>query len=313
MNTKSESWLVKKIKYFESNYHHIYKNYEALFFFILSIFFLSGFTHLKDNIIKLWSSLFNKDEEFSDLIQYIVDILSSVSFYVILFFFIISYFITKKITRQSHSQETEIERLKIELTQSNRAASEIKNQLNEAEEAIDELKNSNLITSFEIGSKFIAYIFTKFGLTSRERVSLYLKTNGHFILAARYSLDSRFAEVHRKEFSIEQGVIGECWRLNRRILKHLPKNDAPYIKETVKQNFTEAEIKSFTMKSRSLIAIPIHRDNFELIGVMVVESTKEQWDFDEDCTLTDEYHTLFRQFLIHYEKTINACQREVVE
>lgn len=313
MNTKNESWLVKNIKYFEGNYHHIYKNHEALFFFILSIFFLSGFTHLKDTLIKLWLALFDKDKSFSNIMSYLGTIFSSFSLYVILFFFIASYFITRKITRKSHSLDAENLRLQNELIDKEKNLLEFKNQLNEAEEAIDELKNTNLSTSFEIGSKFIAYIFMKFGLTSRERVSLYLKINGHFILAARYSLDSKFAEVHRKEFSTDQGVIGECWRLNRRILKQLSRNDAPYIKECIKQNFTEEEIKSFTMKSRSLIATPINRDNFELIGVMVIESTREQWDFDEEGVLTDEYHTLFRQFLIHYEKTINACQREVAE
>ena len=93
-------------------------------------------------------------------------------------------------------------------------------------------------------------------------------------------------------------------------MKHLPKTESAYIKECERQYFTEDEIKSFTMKSKSLIAFPISRDNFEKIGVLVIESTKDEWDFDQNSTLFDEYQVLFRQFLIHYEKTINACQRE---
>lgn len=310
MTTDKESLIVRFVKYIENNYHHLYKNFEAIILFILSAYCLADFTTLKNDVILFFSSLNNSSVDSDSILK---NIFSSYPLYLILFLLSVSIFITRKVSKETKTIEEKNISLKADLSKNETELIETKSQLNEAEEAIDELKNSNLSTSFEIGSKFIAYIFTKFSLTSRERFSLYLKINGHFILAARYSLDSKFAEVHRKEFSIEQGIIGECWRLNRRILKHLPKNDAPYIKETVKQKFTEEEVKSFTMKSRSLIAIPIHRDNFELIGVMVIESTREQWDFDEDGTLTDEYHTLFRQFLIHYEKTINACQREVAQ
>lgn len=310
MTTDKESLIVRFVKYIENNYHHLYKNFEAIILFILSAYCLADFTTLKTDVILFFSSLNNNSVDSASILK---NIFSSYPLYLILFLLSVSIFITRKVSKETKTIEEKNISLKADLSKKETELVETKSQLNEAEEAIDELKNSNLSTSFEIGSKFIAYIFTKFSLTSRERFSLYLKINGHFILAARYSLDSKFAEVHRKEFSIEQGIIGECWRLNRRILKHLPKNDAPYIKETVKQKFTEEEVKSFTMKSRSLIAIPIHRDNFELIGVMVIESTREQWNFDEDGTLTDEYHTLFRQFLIHYEKTINACQREVAQ
>lgn len=324
MQKENESYLVKKIKYFENNYQHIYKNYEALVFFILSIFFLSGFIALRDNLIGLWNVLFDSNKPWSDVYEFLSNILKSWTLYLILFFFLSSYFITRKITAESentasnnkqikNSLEEKIGQLNSTLATKESDISNLRNQLNEAEEAIDELKNNNLNTSFEIGSKFIAHIFTKLELTSRERISLYLKINGYFLLAARYSRDSKFSEAHRKEFSIEQGVIGECWRLNRRILKHLPRNDAPYLKESIKQKFTEAEVKSFTMKSRSLIAQPINRDNFELIGVMVTESTREDWNFDENGDFYDEYHTLCRQFLIHYEKTINACKREIAE
>ncbi|WP_263576533.1 GAF domain-containing protein [Acinetobacter pseudolwoffii] len=194
-----------------------------------------------------------------------------------------------------------------------RKSYETKAQLNEAEEAIDNLKDNNLETSFEIGSKFIAYLFQKWGLTSRERINLYLEVDGHFVLSARYAVDAKFTEIHRRQFPIDQGIIGDCWRLKRRFIKNYPHNNQQYIRECTKHNFTESEVKSFTMKSKSIIGFPIYRDEFEVCGVLIIESTQIDWNFDEDSKLTDEYRTLFRQFLVHYEKTINACQREVAK
>lgn len=310
MTSEKESLSVRFVKYIENNYHHLYKNFEAIILFMLSAYCLADFTTLKTDVSLFFSSLNDRTVDSSLILK---NIFSSYPLYLILFLLSVSIFITRKVSKETKTIEDENKSLKSDLGKKETELDETKAQLNEAEEAIDNLKNNNLETSFEIGSKFVAHIFTKLELTSRERISLYLKINGHFILAARYSRDSKFSEVHRKEFSIEQGVIGECWRLNRRILRHFPRNDAPYLKESIKQNFTEAEVKSFTMKSRSLIAQPINRDNFELIGVMVTESTREEWNFDENDDFYDEYHTLCRQFLIHYEKTINACKREVTE
>lgn len=222
----------------------------------------------------------------------------------------ISIFITRKVSNETKTIEEENQNLKKQIQLKGTELANTKMQLNEAEEAIDILKDSNLETSFEIGSKFIAYLFQKWGLTSRERINLYLEVEGHFVLSARYALDAKFTEIHRKQFPIDQGIIGDCWRLKRRFIKNYLNNNQQYIRECIKHNFTEQEVKSFTMKSKSIIGFPIYRDEFEVCGVLIVESTQLNWDFDEHSKLTDEYRILFRQFLLHYEKTINACQRE---
>ena len=307
MTTESESWRVRSLKYVESNYHHLYKNFEAIILFMLSAYCLADFTTLKTDITLFFGSLNN-----TKIDSWLVfkKIFSSYPLYLILLMLSVSIFITRKVSNETKTIEENNRALKSDLQNKATELLETKRQLNEAEEAIDSLKDNNLGTSFEIGSKFIGYLSHKWELTSRERISLYLETSGHFVLSARYSLDSEFEKVHRKQFPINQGIIGECWRLRRRFVKHLPKTESAYIKECERQYFTEDEIKSFTMKSKSLIAFPINRDNFEKIGVLVIESTKDEWDFDQNSTLFDEYQVLFRQFLIHYEKTINACQRE---
>lgn len=307
MTTENESWRVRSLKYVESNYHHLYKNFEAIILFMLSAYCLADFTTLKTDITLFFSSLHK-----ANIDSWLVfkKIFSSYPLYLILLMLGVSIFITRKVSNETKTIEEHNKALKSDLQNKATELLETKSQLNEAEEAIDSLKDNNLGTSFEIGSKFIGYLSHKWELTSRERISLYLETSGHFVLSARYSLDSEFEKVHRKQFPINQGIIGECWRLRRRFVKHLPKTESAYIKECERQYFTEDEIKSFTMKSKSLIAFPISRDNFEKIGVLVIESTKDEWDFDQNSTLFDEYQVLFRQFLIHYEKTINACQRE---
>jgi len=307
MTTESESWRVRSLKYVESNYHHLYKNFEAIILFMLSAYCLADFTTLKTDITLFLGSLNN-----TKIDSWLVfkKIFSSYPLYLILLMLSVSIFITRKVSNETKTIEENNRALKSDLQNKATELLKTKRQLNEAEEAIDSLKDNNLETSFEIGSKFIGYLSHKWELTSRERISLYLETSGHFVLSARYSLDSEFEKVHRKQFPINQGIIGECWRLRRRFVKHLPKTESAYIKECERQYFTEDEIKSFTMKSKSLIAFPISRDNFEKIGVLVIESTKDEWDFDQNSTLFDEYQVLFRQFLIHYEKTINACQRE---
>lgn len=310
MASEKESWRVRSIKYIENNYHHLYKNFEALILFMLSAYCLADFTTLKKDILLFIDSI--NDTQINTWLI-LKNIFSSYPLYLIAGLLIVSIFITRKVSSEAQKIEAENRDLKAKISTKEQEFEKANLQLNEAEEAIDSLKDSNLETSFEIGSKFIAYLSQKWSLTSRERISLYLETSGHFVLSARYSLDSEFEKVHRKQFPINQGIIGECWRLRRRFVKHLPKTETAYIKECERQNFTENEIKCFTMKSKTLIAFPISRDNFEKIGVLVIESTKDDWNFDENSELIDEYHVLFRQFLIHYEKTINACQREVAK
>ncbi|WP_445660975.1 GAF domain-containing protein [Acinetobacter sp. F16] len=307
MTLEKESWCVRSIKYLENNYHHLYKNFEALILFMLSAYCLADFTTLKNDITAFVSSI---SSDHIDSWLMFKNILYSYPFYLIILLLAISIFITRKVSNETKTIEEENQNLKKQIQLKETELINTKMQLNEAEEAIDILKDSNLETSFEIGSKFIAYLFQKWGLTSRECINLYLEVEGHFVLSARYALDAKFTEIHRKQFPIDQGIIGDCWRLKRRFIKNYLNNNQQYIRECIKHNFTEQEVKSFTMKSKSIIGFPIYRDEFEVCGVLIVESTQLNWDFDEHSKLTDEYRILFRQFLLHYEKTINACQRE---
>lgn len=310
MTLENESWRIRSIKYLEKNYHHLYKNFEALILFMLSAYCLADFTTLKTDITSFFSSINDKN---LDSFLILKNIFTSYPLYLILFLLSVSIFITRKVSNETKTIEGENQTLKSHITVKETELNASKSQLNEAEEAIDILKDTNLETSFEIGSKFIAYLFQKWGLTSRERINLYLEVDGHFVLSARYALDAKFTEIHRKQFPIDQGIIGDCWRLKRRFLKNYPSNNQQYIRECTKHNFTENEVKSFTMKSKSIIGFPVYRDEFEVCGVLIIESTQLNWNFDEDSKLTDEYRTLFRQFLLHYEKTINACQRGVAK
>lgn len=310
MTTEKESLSIRCVKYIENNYHHLYKNFEAIILFMLSAYCLADFTTLKTDVSLFFSSLNNEN---IDRWLILKKIISSYPLYLILLLLSVSIFITRKVSKETKTIEEENKSLKSDLKKKENELDATKSQLNEAEEAIDNLKDNNLETSFEIGSKFIAYLFQKWGLTSRERINLYLEVDGHFVLSARYAVDAKFTEIHRRQFPIDQGIIGDCWRLKRRFIKNYPHNNQQYIRECTKHNFTESEVKSFTMKSKSIIGFPIYRDEFEVCGVLIIESTQIDWDFDEDSKLTDEYRTLFRQFLVHYEKTINACQREVAK
>ena len=310
MTAENDSWRVSSLKYIENNYHHLYKNFEALILFILSAYCLADFTTLKTDLTSFISSI-NDDQLNSWLI--LKKIFTSYPLYLIIVLLVVSFLITRKLSSENKTVEEENQTLESNIKFKQTELNTTKSQLNEAEEAIDALKDTNLKTSFEIGSKFIAYLFQKWSLTSRERINLYLEVDHHFVLSARYALDAKFTETHREQFPIDQGIIGDCWRLKRRFIKNYPTNNQQYIRECIKHKFTETEVKSFTMKSKSIIGFPVYRDEFEVCGVLIIESTQLNWNFDEDSKLTDEYRTLFRQLLLHYEKTINACQREAAK
>ena len=216
MTLEKESWCVRSIKYLENNYHHLYKNFEALILFMLSAYCLADFTTLKNDITAFVSSI---SSDHIDSWLMFKNILYSYPFYLIILLLAISIFITRKVSNETKTIEEENQNLKKQIQLKGTELANTKMQLNEAEEAIDILKDSNLETSFEIGSKFIAYLFQKWGLTSRERINLYLEVEGHFVLSARYALDAKFTEIHRKQFPIDQGIIGDCWRLKRRFIK----------------------------------------------------------------------------------------------
>ena len=57
MTLEKESWCVRSIKYLENNYHHLYKNFEALILFMLSAYCLADFTTLKNDITAFVSSI----------------------------------------------------------------------------------------------------------------------------------------------------------------------------------------------------------------------------------------------------------------
>lgn len=181
MTTAKESWSVRSVKYIENNYHHLYKNFEAIILFMLSAYCLADFTTLKADITLLFSSL---NDTAIDSWLVFKKIFSSYPLYLIFLMLVVSIFITRKVSNETKTIEGKNKTLKSDLQNKNIELLATKSQLNEAEEAIDSLKDNNLGTSFEICSKFIGYLSHKWELTSRERISLYLETSGHFVLSA---------------------------------------------------------------------------------------------------------------------------------
>jgi hypothetical protein len=305
MTTAKESWRVRAVKYIENNYHHLYKNFEAIILFMLSAYCLADFTTLKTDIAFFFSSLNN-----SSINSWLVfkKIFSSYPLYLILLMLSISIVITRKVSKETKTIEDENKTLKLDLQKKETKFDETKSQLNEAEEAIYTIKADSIVKTYNYNSKFLCFIFNQLKLTSTDRISLYLHNTSHFVLAARYSSNSAFHSNHRSEFPDNQGVIGQSWTTDKPIKMAFSENEEEYFDQHLKQGFTKQIIKKFTMKSRLLVAVPIKKNSFDKHGVLLIESTDANGLTENLTNDIMIYSDVMLHLLSCYEVDLNACQ-----
>ena len=309
MPTEKENFLVKLVKYVTNYYHHIYKNYESLIFFILSALFLSYFTKLKDDILNLFSKFFNENDQirlsYPDLL---LAIIGNWSLWLIVICGILSWVFTHKVSKEIQSLKSENFDYQNKLQNKESEFNNLKNNLDVAEEAIDSIKANSIVKTYNNNSKILCFIFNQLQLTFNDRISLYLHKTSHFVLAARYSSNSAFHSNHRSEFPDNQGVIGKSWTTDQPIQETFSENEEEYIEQHLDQGFTKQIIRRLTMKSKLLVAIPIKKNSFDKHGVLLIESTQINGLTENIINDVMKYSDVMLHLLNSYEVDLDACQ-----
>ena len=118
------------------------------------------------------------------------------------------------------------------------------------------------------------------------RVTIYAYTDGKFLYVSRYSKNTLYNELHSIDFSPNEGVISQAWRLG----EHIDINNCPnyqkdkegylaYIKD--KYGYTDEKINSLTMKSCQYVAFTVN-DEGGPIAIIV---------FENDCKVENRITT----------------------
>ena len=183
---------------------------------------------------------------------------------------------TKEIHEKNALLDKKIEAGETALTDEKNKVSSLNKMINSNQENIQFLNNQIYDLQNKLAISWLKQAFKQHDINSTERASIYFELNKEFSLLARYSPNPELNEVHRQKFPLNQGVISYAWRHGSCIESECPKFennlDEYYAYMHKKYNFSLAELKVFTMKSCSYVAVAICNvdDN---IGVVVFEST----------------------------------------
>ena len=309
MTDTKENKIVKCVKYFTEHYHHIYKNYEALIFFILSALYLSYFTNLKSSILQLTYKPFDTKESIKlNYLDIICAILSNWALWIILICGVISWKLSRKVTQEIELLKSDNSTYHQKLKESQSVISDLKNSLDVAEEAIDDLKQNHVKKTYNYNSKLLCFVFNQLQLTSNDRISLYLHKTSHFVLAARYSSNSDFHSNHRSQFPDNQGVIGKSWTIDQPLKESFSENEEEYTQQNLDQGFTKQIIRKLTMKSKLLVAVPIKKNSFDKHGVLLIESTNTNGLTENIINDVMKYSDVMLHLLSCYEVDLDDCQ-----
>lgn len=309
MTDTKENKIVKCVKYCTEHYHHIYKNYEALIFFILSALFLSYFTDLKSSILQLLYKPFDTEESIKlSYFDIFCSILGNFALWAIIICGVVSWKLSRKVSQEIELLKSNNATYSQDLDKRKDEISTLQNNLNVAEEAIDDLKQNHVKKTYIYNSKLLCFVFNQLQLTSNDRISLYLHKTSHFVLAARYSTNSAFHSNHRSQFPDNQGLIGKCWTIDQSLQESFSENEEEYIQQHLDQGFTKQIIRKLTMKSKLLIAIPIKKNSFDKYGVLLIESTHTDGLTENIINDIIKYTDVMLHLLSCYEVDLEACQ-----
>lgn len=313
----NESYLVRFIKWLENDLIDIIKPIEGLLLFGVGAFLnpsIQSLTKiLTDDSIQLSLVLHNK----------------SFYFLLVVFLIYIPYIFSsrkkrkveldnqKNIISENHSKESQLQEEK-------RKLSEAQNILNEAQEAISNLKSSHLEDSRYITSRFLALFFNTLKLTANDRISLYMLvrvTNNEYEeeheylhIFGRYSVHSDFKKINRLRFPKDQGVIGKSFtneNINSEAI-FLSENDKEYLEQTKELGINKETTRNFNMQSRSFYPYVITKGFDERVGVLLCESTTVEKDFNIESIneILNPYNDMIVTFLDYNYKILESMVRE---
>ncbi|WP_296201928.1 hypothetical protein [Psychrobacter sp. UBA3962] len=282
-NNEPDSLIVRLVKWLEVNLFDFFKFIEAPVLFIVGLTLTSSMQSLQKIIrqenIPLSTILYNK------------------SFYVLLAFITLYPILTCRHIKKRNSEKLKLKELdhdnnnlNSKLKEKNIIINEVKEYLNEAQEAISDLKIEHLADARNITSRFLAFISSNLKFTVNERISLYMHVEvdnndneQEFLhIFGRHSDNIEFKKINRLRFQKDQGVIGKAFidvEINSQTI-YLSGDDSEYLAQTKELGINKEVTRNFNMKSRSFYPYIITENLGTRIGVLLCESTTVDKDFN---------------------------------
>lgn len=265
-----KQWLV-------DNYNRIESWIVGFVFLVLGI--------CATNIYQSASILANEKNEtdFFAPFRHIDHFQSLLTFVMFLIFLGIGYWLKNSTTTKEQELMNASENKQKELADAKTENSQLQQSLEEAQNAISDIRSQNIDDLFYISSQFLRFLFNELGLNHQDRLSIYIHNPDkcYFSLIARYSSNTDFCKQHRQTFPDNEGVLGTAWRGNGTgLLKvyTLPTTFKSYVNKCIKTfNIPEDSVKRFTMRSTRLLPIFIF-NNQKQIGIFLVESVRKAAD-----------------------------------
>lgn len=131
----------------------------------------------------------------------------------------------------------------------------IKNQAEKIqllESTIEKIEGVN----YKLFQYVLISLFTKLGLDSSDRISIYKKIKDRFVIMSRYSINPEFESINRKHYPISEGFIGVALQKGDFFINNLPefvhsKKESYYNIVQKNCNIDKETLRNMKMKSRS--------------------------------------------------------------
>lgn len=150
-------------------------------------------------------------------------------------------------------------------------------QLLEDVQQLQEKNESNAINCYELFSRYIFNnYFSKFELTSNERISLYKMDMDLFLCVGRYSDNEWYKTRPNRLYPRNAGCIEKIWQTGyfQDVNPHDPETDLVSWKQYNIDNFSldSETLDRIKMKSRALQGFRIQNSQMQTVAVLVFES-----------------------------------------
>lgn len=169
-------------------------------------------------------------------------------------------------------------------------------QTNNHKESIDKLKlnfykteheRDHLLNSIQgIPDEIIRHLFFHWGLSYKERITIYRYNEDSFMPVGRFSVNRELNKRGRDKYPKEEGFISKSWTEGYYYIDNLPeyegneKNYINYVSEL--SGMKKTVLKNITMKSRTYFCKNLLFNDSEAIAVIVVESLNQKLPIDKD-------------------------------
>ena len=134
---------------------------------------------------------------------------------------------------------------------------------------------------------FLKNVSTFLEMKNHDRISLYVLNGEEFRIIGRYSENPYYKRIGRKKYPSDCGYIAKCLNNNNGnpyfVRVGLPKNLDKYAERVSKETGMSVDvIKNLSMKSRSYFTRVIKDSSDMNVGILVIESTKENFSISID-------------------------------